>query len=104
MNSVTGVLDAGGYEISIDCRDTASVPRWGMTLKNTELSVVALGDGEKAIGVSCPMRRVSCIKKNPADLSELLPSESTGACPRTLTVAHIWLPPAGVVGGPRPAE
>ena len=44
MNSVTGVLDAGFYEIGIDCRDT-SLPAGGMTVRNTELSVVALGDG-----------------------------------------------------------
>ena len=41
MNSVTGVLAKGGYEIAIDCRETFG----SMTVRNTELSVVALGDG-----------------------------------------------------------
>ena len=41
MNSVTGVLAAGGYEIAIDCREALGA----MTVKNTELSVAALGDG-----------------------------------------------------------
>jgi hypothetical protein len=44
MNSVTGVLDAGQYEIGMDCRDLSS-GSGGMTVKNAELSVVALGDG-----------------------------------------------------------
>jgi hypothetical protein len=44
MNSVTGVLDAGFYEIGIDCRD-ASVGQGNIVVKRTELSVVALGDG-----------------------------------------------------------
>ena len=41
MNSVTGVLDQGSYEIGIDCRETLGT----MTVRNTELSVAALGDG-----------------------------------------------------------
>ena len=41
MNSVTGVLDEGPYEISIECRETGG----SLVVKNTELSVVALGDG-----------------------------------------------------------
>jgi hypothetical protein len=44
MNSVTGVVAAGTYEISIDCRDT-SINGGGMAVRGTELSVVALGDG-----------------------------------------------------------
>ena len=44
MNSVTGVLDQGSYEIGIDCRDTSGVTG-GVRVKNAELSVVALGDG-----------------------------------------------------------
>jgi hypothetical protein len=41
MNSVTGVLDAGFHEIGIDCRTTSG----NLTVRRTELSVVALGDG-----------------------------------------------------------
>ena len=41
MNSVTGVLAQGAYEIAIDCRETFG----SMTVTNTELSVAALGDG-----------------------------------------------------------
>ena len=41
MNSVTGVLAQGGYEITIACREILG----SMTVRNTELSVVALGDG-----------------------------------------------------------
>ena len=44
MNSVTGVLDQGGYEIFLACRDLSSATG-GVTVKNTELSVAALGDG-----------------------------------------------------------
>jgi hypothetical protein len=44
MNSVTGVLDAGFYEISLDCRD-ASIAQGNIVVKRTELAVVALGDG-----------------------------------------------------------
>jgi hypothetical protein len=45
MNSVTAMLQPGGYEIGIDCRDTSGAPASGVTVKNAELSVVALGDG-----------------------------------------------------------
>ena len=41
MNSVTGVLDAGSYEIGIACREIQGT----IQVSNTELSVVALGDG-----------------------------------------------------------
>jgi hypothetical protein len=44
MNSVTGVLDPGSYEIGIDCRDTSDANS-GVEMRNTELSVAALGDG-----------------------------------------------------------
>jgi hypothetical protein len=44
MNSVTGVLDQGFYEIGIDCRRTSDASS-GITVRNTELSVAALGDG-----------------------------------------------------------
>ena len=44
MNSVTGVLGAGFYEIGIDCRRTSDAMS-GITVRNTELSVAALGDG-----------------------------------------------------------
>ena len=44
MNSVTRELDPGFYEIGIDCRDD-SPASGGMTVKSTELSVVAVGDG-----------------------------------------------------------
>ena len=44
MNSVTGVLDAGFYEISLDCRD-ASIAQGNIVVKRTELAVVALGNG-----------------------------------------------------------
>jgi hypothetical protein len=44
MNSVTPVLDAGFYEIGIDCRDV-SIAQGNIVVKRTELSVVALGDG-----------------------------------------------------------
>ena len=44
MNSVTTVLAQGTYEIGLDCRDT-SEPNAGVQMRNTELSVVALGDG-----------------------------------------------------------
>ena len=41
LNAVTPVLDASGYEIAIDCRQTAGL----VSVKNAQLSVVALGDG-----------------------------------------------------------
>ncbi len=41
MNSVTGVLPKGGYEIFFECREESGQ----IAVKNTELSVVALGDG-----------------------------------------------------------
>ena len=44
VNSVTGVLDQGGYEIVLACRDT-SLPSGGVAVRRAELSVVALGDG-----------------------------------------------------------
>ena len=44
MNSVTEVLDPGGWEIGLDCRDTSG-PDGSVTMMNTELSVVALVDG-----------------------------------------------------------
>ena len=43
MNSVTPVLDAGVYDIGIVCRNTN--PSGAVTVTNTEVSVVALGDG-----------------------------------------------------------
>ena len=44
MNSVTRVLDPGFYEIGLDCRRTSDASS-GITVRNTELSVAALGDG-----------------------------------------------------------
>ena len=44
MNSVTPVIDAGGYDIGIYCRDT-SLPLGNVGVQRAELSVVALGDG-----------------------------------------------------------
>ena len=44
MNSVTPVIPEGFYDVSITCRDT-STGTGGMTVRNTELSVVAIGDG-----------------------------------------------------------
>ena len=41
MNSVTGVLAQGAYEIAIDCREIQG----NLQVSNTELSVAALGDG-----------------------------------------------------------
>ena len=40
-NGVTGVLAKGSYEIALDCRTTQGA----LTVKRTQLSVVALGDG-----------------------------------------------------------
>jgi hypothetical protein len=41
MNSVTGVVAKGDHEIGIDCRTTHGT----LTVRRTELSVVAVGDG-----------------------------------------------------------
>ena len=41
MNSVTGVLAQGAYEIAIACREIQGT----IQVRNTELSVAALGDG-----------------------------------------------------------
>jgi hypothetical protein len=45
MNSVTGPLDKGQYEISIDCRDISPIGSGGTVVRNAELAVVAVGDG-----------------------------------------------------------